>query len=153
MGGMTMATKCKPHPGIPYFRGIPTKPDVEKLLDVFKLREGMIIQIEDIESELGVNRKTHRYAAVTTAWRKRVYREQNLDIQGTGEGSYRVNNPDERITHASDYVERGRRSINRGIVLAYATDEKRLSSENAARRNEIHSLNQRKIEMAASVFK
>jgi hypothetical protein len=148
-----MGTKCKPHPGVPYFRGLPTKPDVDRLISVFDLREGMEIQIEDIEKELGVDRKSHRYSSIVTAWRKWMYREKNLDMQGTGEGSYRINNPNERILHASSYVSRGRKSINKGIALAYSTDAKRLSSEYVERRNLISSLNLRKIEMSSSVFK
>jgi hypothetical protein len=103
---------------------------------------------EAINAELGGS----RLKSVVASWRKRMYRERNIDIQGTGDGCLRFNTPEQRVAKSGKLVESGRRAIGKAIVLAYNTDNSRLTTEGAKARQAVLSLNQRKIDMASAVM-
>lgn len=125
----------------PFFGGIPTKIDVDRLMELIaKFKEGDLVPYPDIESSIGEKRTTHRFRSVVTAWRKRLMKEKNfLLIAITNEG-YKIALPDERMTFSAAQAFQGRKKIMRGSAVAAATDETRLSPEHKKLREHLQTL-------------
>lgn len=85
--------------------GIPTGMDVDKLLKEFDVRPGTQISYESIEQSLGIKRAESRFRTVTTAWRKRLFRERL--IQSVAEGGYF------RFLTADEAHDQGRSSLRK----------------------------------------
>ena len=98
--------------------GIPSSPDVYKLLARFKLQPGVDIPHEEVEACIGVARGTSRYRSVTTAWRRRVEREQNLFVDSTPSKGFRVLLPTERVSHCMGKVASGARIVRKSGARA-----------------------------------
>lgn len=112
------------------FNGLPTKIDVDKIIDRYGVpAEGQLIPYQDIADLISVRVDTGRFRTVTTAWRKRLFREYNVLVNvKTGEGFYRANDTD-RVETASHKVTSGKKSIMKGSVIASTTDKTRLDDE------------------------
>lgn len=136
-----------------YSRGVPTGPDVDRMVENFgAVPEGESVPCADIEDVLGVRRDQSRYRTVMAAFRRRMFHERNVDIEGNGEGGFVVNTPERRIARAGKMVETGRRVVGRAVLLACQTDASRLPDDCRAERERISSIGQRKIDMAAAVM-
>src|SRR5574343_393784 len=107
----------------PLFCGVPTKIDVDKLMDLFKrFKEGDIIPYTDVESVGSVTRNTGRYGSVVSAWRRRMMREANALLIAVPNEGYRIETPAERMTYSAAQTFQGRKRILRGSAVASATD-------------------------------
>lgn len=135
-----------------FFRGIPTKIDVEKLLNRYGVpKEGFTVEKKAIAETLELDVKSHRFGTVLTAWRNRLFREHNILMVSIGEGVLKAASPDERVDYSSRKVSSGRRAIGKAIVVAYATDANRLTDESAKTRASICAMNEAKLRLAAGV--
>lgn len=124
-----------------YFGGIPTKVDVDKLIEEFKnYKEGDLIPYESIEETISEKRKSFRWASVVTAWRKRLYRENNMLLIAEANKGFLIANPEERITHCAGMVNQGKRKIFRGASIASATEANRLSEDGQKKRDHLRML-------------
>lgn len=139
--------------GKSYFRGIPTKIDVDRIIEQFGIpEEGTEIDMKDIAKVIRVEKRSYRFSTVVTAWKKRLFREHNILMVATGEGSYRAAAPDERIDYSTRKVSSGRRAIGRAIVIAHSTDAGRLSEAMQTTAKSIVALNESKMRLAAGVM-
>lgn len=87
-----------------YFGGVPTEPDVQKLVDKFGVPAPGVIAHADLEKVLGLTVKESRYRTVVGAWRGRLLREHNVaSVAAIGEGI--------RILTEPERVEYGRRTF------------------------------------------
>jgi len=80
-----------------FFGGVPTEPDVRKLVDRFGTPEPGIIAHEDVEAVLGHGRLTSRYRTVVWVWRRRLFRQSNIDMIAEPGVGFRVLTSGERV--------------------------------------------------------
>jgi hypothetical protein len=97
------------------FRGMPSGPDVRKLLDAFgALQPGLQITHAEMEDALvTVRYGSQRYKTVVAAWRKTLLDRHNIDIQSVPGIGYRVLNDEERVDAGLSGSKRGLREIVR----------------------------------------
>jgi len=137
-----------------YFRGIPTKIDVDRLDAKFGVpKEGDEITFAACSDALGMPETSHRFRTVVHAWRKKLFRDHNLLSVGTGEGAFRFADPAERIDFASRKVKSGRRSVGYAVVIAHGTDARRLTADQQKTRAGLLELNAGRLRLAAAVMK
>ncbi|KQP36110.1 hypothetical protein [Pseudorhodoferax sp. Leaf274] len=102
-----------------YFGGMPTEPDVKKLLAAFPdIQEGDEIAHEDIERVIGHKREDNRYRAVVAAWRKRLLNDENQDLGAVSGIGFKCLAPDERISRSVDGFQSGTRKQLRSVRRA-----------------------------------
>lgn len=136
-----------------YFKGIPTKIDVEKLVEYHGVpAEGTIFTFDQLAESAGLLRDSHRFRTVLNAWRKQLFRDHNILLVSIGQGRLKASEPGERIDWASRKVHSGRRAIGRAIVVAYQTDQKRLTDDKQKTARDIVSMNESKMRLAAGVM-
>lgn len=113
-----------------YFGGVPTDIDLKRLDDAFGVPEiGTIITHEDIENVIMVKWKSHRYATVTTRWRKMLERDHAVLMTAIKGEGYKAANARERVETASNKLGYGKRMIGRAVGIAARTDTRKLSQE------------------------
>ena len=111
--------------------GIPTKIDVNKLMEAIKpLEEGDLFSYDTIADTIGVDRTSKRFQSVMGAFRNRLMRERNIYLVCEPREGYRLADPDRRITVAANKVTYGKRMIFRASSLAMTTDTNRLTGDN-----------------------
>lgn len=104
-----------------FFAGVPTGADVRKLKEKFGRPEaGAEIPHEEIEACIGVERKASRYHSVTSAWRRQLLRDHNLDLAAVPGFGFRSLNAEERISAGVKGVRSGTRKTLRSIRRADA---------------------------------
>jgi hypothetical protein len=87
-----------------YFGGIPTGPDVKRLLERFGSPAPGLIPYEEIERAIDERRGHSRFRTVVIAWRHRLLRESNIATRAeAGEGI--------RILTEPERVDEGKRMI------------------------------------------
>jgi hypothetical protein len=120
--------------------GIPTKPDVDKLMDAsVDLNAGDVLKYSIIEQLIGQSRKTNRALSIITAFRRRIYIERNILLTAAKNEGLRCANPVERVEVACKGVVQGRKKIMRAASVASTTAEAGLDSEQ--RKTRTHILN------------
>lgn len=114
-----------------YFGGIPTRPDVDALIEHLGVPdEGNHIMYADIEKVIGVTRYSNRGNTVIAAWRKRLFNDHNVVLIPNRGKSFKAANPHERVDVSRTKVQTGYRSIRRGSRIARKTDMHRLDEPN-----------------------
>ena len=125
----------------PYHGGVPTRPDVDKLVAKFGVpKDGDVIAYTDIEAELGYKRHTARWVAVIGSWKRRLYRESNVFFETVNGTGYRCAPGDTRISHSVRKVRHGMKRIVKGGELAASTSDQGLSSDQQRSRDHIISV-------------
>jgi len=121
--------------------GIPTEPDVKKLLTTFtNLKAGVVITHTDIENTINVKPGTARYRTIVTAWRRRLLNEQNIDMEAVPSVGLRVLEPFERTTVSVRDFRRGVRRIGKSmsrikrVPVEQLTPQEQVKTEHATRR-------------------
>ena len=105
-----------------FFGGMPTGPDVRKLITAFgKPTPGTEMTHEEIEEVLSISRKENRYFAVTGAWRKQLLKDDGIDIGAVAGIGFRSLLDGERVSNGISGVQQGARkqmhSIKRATML------------------------------------
>lgn len=137
-----------------FFRGIPTKIEVDKLTEVYGVpNEGDCISFKDAAAAVGLSPDGNRFRTVFRTWRRMLFRQHNMLSVGTGDGRIRFANPTERIDYATRKVKQGRKAIGLAIFVAHGTDAKRLNADNAKVREQLLALNESKMRLASTVMK
>lgn len=111
-----------------FFGGMPTGPDVRKLIAAFgKPTPGTEITHEEIEAVLSITRKESRYSVVTLAWRKQLLKDDSIDIGAVNGIGFRALIDSERVSNGVSGVQQGARkqmrSIKRATMLETANPE------------------------------
>jgi hypothetical protein len=110
-----------------FFSGVPTKPDVDKLLAKWPdINPGLVIEYSDIEKTIACNRKSHRYATVVTKWRKALYRDRNLVLEPLKGEAFEVLAPNGRIDYAHEQFKSGLRKTSKAAHIVSTTDQSQL---------------------------
>lgn len=106
--------------------GVPTGPDVQILIDAFDANPGDEISHVDVAIAIGVTVQSSRFLTVTTAWRKRLFRDRRLQVKSEG-GVFRVLTPDECVSAAAESMNRIGRATGRTVVRIESVDQTGLS--------------------------
>lgn len=138
----------------PFFRGTPTGPDIDRLIARFGVpEEDTEIALETIAGVIGSSANSCRFKTVVNSWRRRLFRENNVFLKGTGTKSLVVANPSLRIESAHGFIAKSKNAAVKGVVLAYGTDASRLTdAENKSRDRILQMQTQKKLKMADKVM-
>jgi hypothetical protein len=111
--------------------GIPTEPDVRKLMDAFGVPiEGALFSHESISRIIECHPKSHRYRSVTTAWRKKLEHEHNVVLIAERGYGLKAATPDDRVEHGHGKLRSGQRITRRAYRVIGTTDLSRATPAN-----------------------
>jgi hypothetical protein len=100
---------------IPYYGGVPTKPDVDKLIEKWGIpEEGTQITYEQIETVLGIKRngeRSSRYRTVVSAWKKRLETEHDVFLFTD------IGDPGDLVVGVSRKLAQSVNALKRGLEL------------------------------------
>jgi len=117
-----------------FCRGVPTDLDVRRLMDHFRtLHQGQEIPYEEVAQILGITKGTHRWASITTAWRKRVLAEQHLVIGCDPGVGYVILDDPSKADMSARKLKSGIRSCRRSVRVGALVDHSRLTPEQIER--------------------
>ena len=113
-----------------FIGGVPTEPDVKRLIDAFpSIASDIEITHAEISKILGVDAKSARYRTITSAWRRLLLRVHNVRMSPIAGIGYRVIDGIERVTENVKQYGRGARQIQRAARDIRATDRRKLDQE------------------------
>jgi len=111
-----------------FFGGLPTGPDVKKLIDEYGTpEEGAFFKYDDLATKLDIPRSENRFITVTNAWRRELERENNLVIVAIRGEGFRVLDAKGRLKDSEAHVISGGKKVRKGTVRARRTDRSKLS--------------------------
>lgn len=115
----------------PFFGGIPTKIDTDKLRAVFGVpEEGKLITHEQYEAALGMKRTECRFKTVRKAWHTILQTEHRCVMGSVPDKGYVRLKPDELVQHCADKEKCGFRTINRAQGRLLLADTNRITPDN-----------------------
>jgi hypothetical protein len=110
-----------------YFGGIPTGPDVDKLMAAFDLAPGVTAPYSEIEALIGLDRHQSRFRTITNVWRKRCLRDRGLESVAEGT-AFRFLTADQALDQRVNDLHRIGRMTGRSLTKAGFIDPDSLSS-------------------------
>lgn len=130
-------------------KGLPTGPDVRRLIENVKLAPDAVISHERIADLISAMPGSGRYRVVVGAWRRRVFREHGLQIASERGVGYRVLTASGAVSVAVNDFGRAAKKISRTAVHVAAIDSRQLADEEKPRLDHVR----REIHMAAAAAK
>lgn len=116
--------------GTKFPMGLPTKPEVDKLINQFRnLKPGDKIYYEQIERLIGVKKDTYRFRSIIVAWRKQLRNEYNIELAAVMNEGYQVMNGSERIEFAAKTTKYGVKRVRRAGDVVLRTNRIDLKPE------------------------
>lgn len=123
---------------ITFTTGIPTAPDVQKLVEEFGIPDhGRLISYKSIEEVIGVKQSEHRWRSIVLAWRKQLYREHNVILRPDPGTGFVAATASERVHISGSGYKSGLRKISRVADIALRTDDAPLTPEEKRARDHI----------------
>jgi hypothetical protein len=124
-----------------FFGGVPTAPDVNRLLKEYPgdvLVTGTVIPYEDIAAVINVQVEANRFKSVTGAWRKALENDFNIILKaGSPPGSFVVLSNGEKVDYSRGKLRSAVRASRRSLKISATVD---LSQLDACERKE-HDFN------------
>lgn len=121
-----------------FLGGVPTEPDVTKLLKTFGVpKVGDEFTYEHIAETIGVPIKSYRFRTVTWAWRKILDKQHNLIVGAVQARGFVVLDNKQRVTFSAVRFKRGLKAVRRGSCVASRTDTAGLTPEECRSRDHI----------------
>lgn len=119
-----------------FWNGVPTKPDVDKLLVLFrKLEVGDEVSHESMEKVLHQQRSTARYRTVVTKARKEFAKESGVVLVAVSGSGLAYPSGRDQLRYGADKVRAGVRSVRRGTEITAMVGDDRLDSAGKAARD------------------
>lgn len=101
----------------PILGGIPTKPEVDALMKAFaNAKVGDLIPYDEITAITNVAYKNPRFRTVSTAFRRALLRQKNLDVAAVPGRGLKVLTASERVLESVADFHRGARKIRRSAA-------------------------------------
>lgn len=123
---------------LPFNSGIPTGPDVDRLIAKFGVpTAGTVMTYAEISAAIGEAKGTHRFNSVTNAWRKRLYNAHNVLLSAVAKVGYEALANTKRVTVATGKFKHGLRAVRRAATVAAKTDTDGLSTNDVRTRDHI----------------
>lgn len=129
--------------GVVFNSGVPTEPDVRKLMEAFPdLHDGDKVSYKQAARLIGIDnyRTSMRFRTVTTAWRNRMFKQHNLLLVADPNEGWHVAEPYERVQYSGSKFRSGMRFTRRAGNLAARTDVTELDPEQQRARDHIVSV-------------
>jgi hypothetical protein len=120
------------------FQGEAIKPCVDALIEAFELKAGDVIEHQQIAEVAKTKYRTNRYGGIVVAWRKRLLREQNLDLQVITGYGYRVLDDNERVSVGVKDFTHSVRKMGRSAERIARADNAKLDDHH--RRQQDHAV-------------
>lgn len=130
-------------------KGIPTGPDVRKLIEALELAPDAVIPHERISGLISAEHGGDRYRVVVGAWRRRVFRELGIQIASERGIGYRVLTASGAVSAAVNDFGRAAKKIGQTAVHVAAIDSRQLPEQERPRLDHVR----REIHMAAAAAK
>jgi hypothetical protein len=124
--------------GKQYFGGLPTGPDVKLLLEHWpQIKEGQEISHEEVERVLKLKRDETRYRGVTMAWRKHLFRNDNIFVDAIAGVGFQCLDPKGRVENGIKVFRKGTREQWRSIDRLKRVQEKDLDPVSQTKRDHV----------------
>lgn len=121
-----------------FLGGVPTEPDVKKLIEVFGVpKVGDELTYEQVAEVIGAPIRSYRFRTVTWAWRKLLDRQHNLIVGAVQARGFVVLDNQSRVRFSAGRFKRGLRSVRRASDVASRTDLGGLTPEERRSRDHI----------------
>lgn len=118
--------------------GVPTEPDVKRLAEKFGTPDiGASITYDEISDTIKESRESSRFHSVVSAWRKSLYRNQNIVLRAVPGVGFEVMDASSRILHCGAKVKRHLRGVGRAADIADRTDGSKLTPDLAKVRDHL----------------
>lgn len=125
-----------------FLGGVPTGPEVDRLIKEIEARPGVEVTYQEVERITGIRQRDNRFRSVTSAWRKRVFRERAIQVKAEG-GRFVMLTPDEALTNGIVSFHKIGRALGRTSVRISVINEAELTPARA----DTKRLMQREIEV------
>ena len=110
-----------------FFRGVPTEPDVIRLVNAFGVpSETDPIRYEEAARVIGSPVRSNRFRTVTTAWRKQVKAAHGVLVMAR-DGAFRARKPGERISFGKSKTRSSVRAAGVALDAVMGADRSRLT--------------------------
>lgn len=137
-----------------FLGGIPTGPDVKKLRDsIGELTEGRDIPHDEVQAILGIDPRASRYRSVTTAWRREMLNEQNIEIAAVPSVGFRVLPQAERLTTNIKGFKQGTRKQGKSVRRIVQIETEKLSEAEQQKHMHMVRLGSQVVQHAGSIMK
>ena len=137
-----------------FFGGIPTGPDVKRLCDAFKiLTEGQEITHEQVQAVLNLDPRGSRYRSVTTAWRKELLNEENIEISALPGIGFKCLSGSERLTTNIKGFRQGTKKQAKSVRRVTMIRAETLSDAEQAKQLHMMRLGNQLLGQASSLMK
>lgn len=137
-----------------FLGGVPTAPDVKKLRKAFpELVDGQDISHEEVESVLNMDSRSSRYRSVTTAWRKEMLNEENIEVSAVAGVGFRCLTGPERLSTNIKGFRAGTRKQGKSIRRVTMVPAEKLGEQDQAKQLHLMRLGSQIVQQAASVMK
>jgi hypothetical protein len=123
-----------------YFGGVPTAPEVELLMTKLDAKPGASFTLDQIVEIINIDATQNRFASVTAAWRKKLFRERALQSKREG-GVIKFLTANAAHDEAISGITRIARAARHTRIKADAVNVDDLSNE----RREAHALVRREL--------
>jgi hypothetical protein len=111
-----------------FWGGVPTEPDVRKLLQHYGApTEGTLIAYDELHAILHLP-KGSRFKSVLSAWRKQLMKEFNIDTKAEPGKGILILAPHERVNESSKNLIQAARRVRRGYLRASTVPVARLDA-------------------------
>ncbi|WP_257306265.1 hypothetical protein [Geothrix campi] len=115
-----------------YFGGVPTGPDVDKLLEHYGVPKiGTRIPYDELAAVINQSASSNRFKSVTAQWRRKLDRQHNIVLRCIPGEAFEVADSHARVDLASRGYKMGVRKVVRCSNIAARTDRSTLSQEEA----------------------
>lgn len=126
-----------------YFGGVPTEPDVKKLLERFDVEDmipGYEIKYSEVSEVIGQPKEASRWRTVTTAWRKRLENDRGIFLGCDKEkGCFYVLSEGGKVDLSGSKLQSAATAAKRAYVVLGCVDTKKLSDDER-RKHEFYSM-------------
>jgi len=123
--------------GKPFFGGIPTGPEIQKLWDALGAPGPGVIPHERFEEVLGIDRKNGRYRQIVNGWRRKLLKERNIDTQAEVAVGIRVLTEPERVHVSCGDLMTATRRVRKATLRAQPIREAELDEVDRVKLNHI----------------
>ena len=111
--------------------GVPTAPDVKKLLETFpvqSMQEGQILTYNDVAQAIGVHVRSSRFKTVTAAWRKTLEQTTSIVLKTLAGQGYMVANDRSKLDMAVGKYSTATKMMAKAVVITTKIDTAKLDS-------------------------
>lgn len=120
-----------------FFGGVPTEPDVKKLIDAYGVPQPGMIPYADVAAVIGLDPKSTRWRSVTDAWRFRLRRENNIEVRAIPGMGFKVLTEQERIPDTYVALRQTARVAREANRRAVSIDSARLNDVDRTKRDHL----------------